>query len=193
MILLFAGCVGPEGRLTRGVTHYLGADGRVVSQPDLRATTHADAVSYWDGEGVSGAPSIVVNLTEQKAYFYKGGKLVGVSAISSGRDGYNTPTGNFRVTQRSRHHISNLYGNYVDAEGNIVVANVGVNRDPRPPGTRFQGSPMPYFLRIHGAVGLHAGYLPGFRDSSGCIRLPENMARQFFAHAPNGTPVRVTH
>jgi lipoprotein-anchoring transpeptidase ErfK/SrfK len=52
---------------------------------------------------------------------------------------------------------------------------------------------MPYFMRITGAVGMHAGYLPGVPDSHGCIRMPNEMARTFFENVSYGTPVRVTH
>ena len=150
-----------------------------------------DTVSYWDGDGVSGSPSITINLGEQKAFFYKDGRLVGVSMISSGREGYRTPPGQYKVLQKSKDHVSNLYGDYVDHGGNVVVANVGVKRDPKPPGANFRGAPMPYFLRFHGGYGLHAGFLPGFAASHCCVRMPERMAQIFFSNVSHGTPVRV--
>jgi L,D-transpeptidase catalytic domain len=52
---------------------------------------------------------------------------------------------------------------------------------------------MPYFLRIHGGIGIHAGYLPGHPASHGCIRLPEKMVLQFFQNAAVGTPVEIRH
>ena len=74
------------------------------------------------------------------------------------------------------------------------MANVGVNKDPKPPGTRFKGAPMPYFMRLTGSgVGLHAGYLPGYPASHGCIRMPEFMAENFFSSVSIGTPVTITH
>ena len=51
----------------------------------------------------------------QKAFFYKAGKLVGMSPISSGREGYRTPTGRFSIIQKDRNHLSTLYGDYVDS------------------------------------------------------------------------------
>jgi Uncharacterized protein conserved in bacteria len=175
-------------------TMFLGANGRVVTVPSSRAKAReAERTAYWRGDGVSGSPSITVNLSEQKAYFYKGGQLVGETPISSGNAQNPTPRGVFKVIQRNKNHRSNLYGDYVNDAGYPVVQNVDVTRDPRPPGTKFQGAPMPYFLRIHGGVGLHAGYLPGFPDSHGCIRLPDHMAEAFFENAPLGTPVRVVN
>ena len=172
-------------------TLYLGADNRVVTRQTQAARPQEEG--YWNGAGVDGAPSIVIDLGSQQARFYKAGRLVGMSPISSGREGYRTPAGNFRVIQKNKDHVSNLYGNYVDSSGNVVVRNVGVHRDRRPPGTSFQGAPMPYFMRITGAVGMHAGYLPGVPDSHGCIRLPADMAEIFYANAPHGTPVRVVY
>lgn len=52
---------------------------------------------------------------------------------------------------------------------------------------------MPYFMRIHGGVGMHAGFLPGYAASHGCIRLPPALAQQFFENAPAGTPVEVVN
>jgi hypothetical protein len=171
-------------------TQYLGG---VYGAGAVSSAAPQDSISYWDGDGVSGSPSIKIRLSEQKAYFYKGGELVGVSQISAGREGYSTPTGSFKITQKSKDHVSNLYGDYVDDAGNVVMPNVGVNRDPKPPGTRFRGAPMPYFMRIVGGVGMHAGYLPGYPASHGCIRMPEFMAENFFTNVSNGTPVTVTN
>lgn len=172
-------------------TLYLGADGQVVTKRTMAA--RPQEAGYWDGDGVSGAPSVVIDLGSQQARFYKGGKLVGMSPISSGREGYRTPTGQFRVIQKNPDHVSNLYGNFVDASGNVVVRNVSSARDRAPAGTHFQGAPMPYFMRITGAVGMHAGYLPGVPDSHGCIRMPRDMAQVFFENVSVGTPVSVTH
>ena len=152
-----------------------------------------DTVSYWDGDGVSGSPSITIDLSDQKAFFFKGDKLVGVSMVSTGREGYDSPAGSYKIIQKNKDHVSNLYGDYVDGAGNVVVANVGVKSDPMPPGTRFRGAPMPYFMRIHGGMGMHAGFLPGFPASHGCIRMPARMAEIFFANVSHGTPVRVVN
>ncbi|CAN5682222.1 hypothetical protein BH20VER1_BH20VER1_21490 [soil metagenome] len=173
-----------------GGTQYLGG---VYGTEAVSSAAPQDSISYWDGDGVSGAPSIRIRLSEQKAYFYKGGQLVGVSQISAGREGYATPTGSFKITQKSRDHVSNLYGDYVDDAGNVVMPNVGIKRDPKPPGTTFRGAPMPYFMRIVGGVGMHAGYLPGYPASHGCIRMPEFMAENFFNAVTHGTPVTVTN
>ncbi|HEY5704903.1 MAG TPA: L,D-transpeptidase family protein [Terrimicrobiaceae bacterium] len=172
-------------------TLYLGSGGSIVTKQTQAAKPQEEG--FWRGSDASGAPSIVIDLGSQKAFFYKAGQMVGMSPISSGREGYRTPTGRFSIIQKDQDHLSTLYGDYVDSSGNVVVRNVGVMEDPRPPGTSFRGAPMPYFMRIYGGVGMHAGYLPGVPDSHGCIRLPLRMARVFYANAPSGTPVTVTH
>lgn len=189
LILVLSGCAGHDPRLTSTTTQYLTPGGQIAER---KSGGIVDTVSYWDGDGVAGSPSVTIDLRQQQARFYKGGRLVGVSLVSSGREGYSTPSGNFKIMQKSKNHVSNLYGDYVDAAGNVVVANVGVKSDPMPPGARFRGAPMPYFMRITSSgVGMHAGFLPGFPASHGCIRMPEHMAEVFFANIAQGTPVRV--
>ncbi len=152
-----------------------------------------DNVSYWDGNGVEGPSRVVIRLGEQRAYFYKGDELVGVSVVSTGREGYDTSIGNFKIMEKDIDHRSNLYGDYVDAvTSQVVVKDVDVKRDPKPPGTKFLGAPMPYFMRIVGGTGMHEGFLPGYAASHGCIRMPEFMAENFYANVSVGTPVTIT-
>ncbi|GAB4180408.1 MAG: hypothetical protein Fur0032_21360 [Terrimicrobiaceae bacterium] len=190
-ILALGACADYDTRLNSRSISYLGGAGpSATSKEDSIAASK----SYWDGDGVTGAPSIVVHIGEQTASFYKGDKLVGVSAISSGRDGYETPAGQYKIIQKKVDYRSNLYGNYVDAQGNILQKGVGIKIDPMPPGAIFEGAPMPYWMRLTtGGVGLHQGFLPGVPDSRGCIRLPEKMAKIYFENAPLGTPVTVVH
>ncbi|HEY5954346.1 MAG TPA: L,D-transpeptidase family protein [Terrimicrobiaceae bacterium] len=189
--LALGACASYDSRLNDRNTAYLGTGGPVID-PSVKEDL-ALKKSYWDDSGIVGPPSIVINLTKQTASFYKDGKLVGVSAISSGREGFDTPAGNFKITQKNIDHASNLYGDYVDASGNVVVKDVDVKKDPRPAGATFRGAPMPYFMRITGGVGMHQGFLPGVPDSHGCIRMPQKMARLFWDNAPQGTPVTVVY
>ncbi|MDQ2824739.1 MAG: L,D-transpeptidase family protein [Verrucomicrobiota bacterium] len=151
-----------------------------------------DTISYWDGDNIGGKPSVKISLGEQRAYFYKSGMLVGISQLSTGREGLNTPIGQFSIVQKDIKHVSSLYGDYVDDAGNVVMPNVDVQKDKKPPGTHFKGAPMPYFMRIVSGVGMHAGYLPGYPASHGCIRMPEFMAENFFKSVSTGTPVTIT-
>ena len=106
---LLSGCASYDSRLTSSSTQYLGTDGSIVTKNSQMTKTYAESISYWDGDGISGAPSIVVSLGQQKASFYKGGKLVGVSAISSGREGFPTPPGNYNIIEKKESHHSYLY------------------------------------------------------------------------------------
>ena len=170
-------------------TQYLG--GVYGNAPTVGAPQ--DTISYWDGDNLGGKPSVKIVLSEQRAYFYKGGMLVGVSQLSTGREGTNTPPGKYSIIQKDKDHVSNQYGDFVDAQGNVAVPNVSV-KDSKPPGTRFKGAPMPYFMRITaGGIGLHAGYLPGYPASHGCIRMPEFMAENFFKSVSTGTTVTIAH
>ena len=188
LVIFLAGCAGnPEGFPTTDELNPFFPGGSRQQQGEAIE----DTVSYWNGDGVLGQPSIKISVENQRAYFYKGNQIVGVSAVSTGREGYDTGPGKFRVTDKDIDHISSLYGDYVDQNGQVVAQNVENNKDPKPRGTVFQGAPMPYFFRVHGGIGMHAGYLPGYPASHGCIRLPETMAEKFYQYAPIGTPVEV--
>jgi hypothetical protein len=188
LAIALVGCGSRDPRYAEE-TVYLGG---YRPEPDNRRANF-DNVSYWDGDGVQGSPSIRISLSEQRAYFYKGGELVGISAIATGREGYDTPAGQYKIIQKNKNHESNLYGDYVDADGNAVVKEVDVRKDKKPAGTRFDGADMPYFMRITGGVGMHEGFLPGYPASHGCIRMPGFMAESFFANVDVGTPVTVVN
>jgi len=145
----------------------------------------------WHGDSMTGSPSMLIRLGEQKIYFYKGGQLAGVSPISSGREGMATRAGSFSVMEKDIDHASSLFGDYVSKDGTVLKREIDVRKDSRPPGALFDPARMPYFMRITGAIGMHEGYLPGYPASHGCIRLPQRMAEIFYRHASVGTPVKV--
>jgi hypothetical protein len=192
--LLLAGCTdlyyyGPS-RGMAGRTVYLEGfdpgDARYRNQP-------RDTKSWWRGDGVPGSPHIVISLREQQAFFYKGGNLVGVSALSTGDYDHPTPLGKFSITQKNMWHQSSQYGDYVDSYGNIVMQNIDRHVDPQPPGTTYDGANMHYFMRFTRGIGMHAGYLPGYPASHGCVRMPQEMAQAFFRNVSIGTPVEVRY
>ncbi|MCX6877157.1 MAG: L,D-transpeptidase family protein [Verrucomicrobia bacterium] len=151
-----------------------------------------DDVSYWDGDGVSGAPLIRINRSQQKASFYKGGVLVGVSRISSGNEDHGTPKGNYRIIEKDQDHQSTIYGVFKDqVTGQTINDNVDIRVDKIPPGAVFYNAPMPNFMRFASGIGMHTGYLPGYAASHGCVRMPHQMAEKFFENVKVGTPVIV--
>lgn len=159
--------------------------------PQKTASINQPKKNYWNGDGVKGKSSIVIVLSEQRAYFYKDDKVVGESTISTGKKGFETPPGQYKVIQKDKDHVSNLYGEYVDEDGTVVQKNVDVTKDPLPEGATFSGAKMPWFLRFTGGYGMHAGHVPRYRASHGCVRMPSAMAEHFYGGAENGTPVTV--
>jgi lipoprotein-anchoring transpeptidase ErfK/SrfK len=133
---------------------------------------------------------VEIDLGRQTAYLLSGRRMVMQSPISSGRYGHLTETGSFKVIEKERSHSSSIYGKIVDGYGRTVVADADVDMKV-PPGCKFVPAPMPYFMRFHGADGLHAGYLPGYPASHGCVRMPEELAVAFYNAVDVGTPVTV--
>ena len=131
----------------------------------------AEAASLSAGEFVwqpqlaeAGEVEIVVSLPLQRAYVYRGGTLIGVSTVSTGRAGHETPAGTFNILQKRREHYSNLYNN----------------------------APMPFMQRLTwDGIALHAGEIPGRPASHGCVRLPLAFARNLFAVTELGASVHV--
>jgi hypothetical protein len=119
----------------------------------------------WQGEAVPAGPVVVVvSLAEQRAYVYRNGVRIGATSVSSGKPGYATPTGVFTVLQKDKDHRSKKYNN----------------------------AAMPYTERLTwDGVALHAGGLPGYPSSHGCVHLPSEFARQLFAVSPMGMTVVV--
>ncbi len=157
---------------------------------DTKAPPKA-ANSWWKGDEHTGRPSIKIDLSDQIAYFYKDNQLVGQSAVSTGKSTHRTPTGSFKITQKDQDHASNLYGKILDSDGNVVKPDADTRKDKVPPGGKYIGAPMRNFMRFNGGIGMHAGYLPGYPASHGCVRMPEYMSAHFFKHVNHGTPVSV--
>ena len=107
---------------------------------------------------------VVVSLPQQTAYVYRNGVLIGRSTVSSGKEGKETPTGVFTVLQKRRVHESNIY----------------------------KGASMPNMQRLTwSGIALHAGKLPGYPASAGCVRLPLEFSKLIFEVTSTGTTVVV--
>jgi hypothetical protein len=108
---------------------------------------------------------VIVSLPLQRAYVYRNGVLIGVTTVSTGAPGHGTPTGVFTVLQKKVMHRSNLY----------------------------DSAPMPYMQRLTwGGIAMHAGHLPGYPASHGCIRMPMGFARQLYGVTRLGMTVVIT-
>ena len=120
----------------------------------------------WGGDNRALGPmAVVVSLDEQRAYAYRNGMLIGVSTVSSGKPGHRTPTGIFTILQKDKDHHSDKYNN----------------------------APMPYQQRLTwDGVALHAGGLPGYPESHGCVHLPSAFAALLFDATTMGMTVVVS-
>ncbi len=137
---------------------------------------------------------IEVALGEQRARVYhKAGPvktLVIDTPVSSGKTGHETPTGHFTIGEKLVDKQSTLYGTWHDASGTPVPSSGESTR--RPAGaSQFVGADMPYWMRIHGGIGLHIGEVPGYPASHGCIRVPSSVQPLIYSKVGIGTPVTV--
>ena len=106
----------------------------------------------------------VVSLAKQRIWVYGSTGLIAQSPVSTGKPGYRTPAGLFSVVQKRKYHRSNIYWN----------------------------APMPYMQRITwSGVTLHAGPVPGYPASHGCIRLPHQFAVNLWGMTKIGARVIV--
>jgi hypothetical protein len=134
--------------------------------------------------------SVEIDLQEQTAHLIRNGRVVLSTPVSTGRYGHLTGNGAFKIIEKELNHSSNMYGKIVDARGNTIVPDADADM-PVPRGGKFIPAPMRYFMRFDGANGMHAGYLPGYPASHGCVRLPEENAIAFYNTVEVGTPVTV--
>jgi hypothetical protein len=134
--------------------------------------------------------SVVINLTEQTAYLFENGRVALVSPIASGKEGWGTPTGRFYITKKDVNHVSADFGLVVDGYGRIVNPNATPSSRV-PLGCHYMAAPMPDYMQFGRFLGMHGGFLPGYPASHGCVRMPHDLAAEFFARVEVGTPVEV--
>jgi lipoprotein-anchoring transpeptidase ErfK/SrfK len=148
----------------------------------------------WHGSGQPGPVRVTIDLSQQKAYVFRNSENVGWTYVATGRSGFATPTVTFRISEKIVDKRSNKYGVIVDARGEVVNGNATAGVHRVPPGGRFVGARMPYWMRLTGnGVGMHAGPIPypGSPASHGCIRMPYDMVSKIYSIAPTGTPVTI--
>ena len=163
----------------------------------LRQYSLEDRIRYqlwdymWKPDPNQPITRIEIRIGEQKVYVYQNDEIAGVSPVTTGKPGHDTPPGHYSVLVKDIDHKSNLYGVFLDANGYVIDGNAEAGQAP-PPGAVYDSADMPYYLRIRDdGVGLHAGYLPGYPASHGCIRMPHAFAELLFSNVSVGTPVDV--
>jgi hypothetical protein len=145
----------------------LGISGPAGAQDSMRRGEKASSRAEKDAKPrqVSGPLYAVVSIGDQRISIYNGEGLVTQASISSGMRGHPTPTGVFSIVQKKRWHHSNIYS----------------------------GAPMPFMQRITwSGIALHAGVIPGYPASHGCIRLPGEFASRLFGMTEMGQRVIVS-
>jgi lipoprotein-anchoring transpeptidase ErfK/SrfK len=148
-------------------------------------------IGFISASNIGPGTRVVINLSEQRAYLIEDGKVSLVAPIASGKPGWSTPTGHFSVVNKDIDHQSQNVGSILDASGNI--ANSGATPGTYvPPGCHYRPAPMPYYMEFTQAIGMHAGYLPGYPASHGCVRMPRDLAERFFERVSIRTPVTVS-
>ena len=133
---------------------------------------------------------VIINLSNQSVSLIEEGRTILDTPIASGKPGWSTPTGHFSIFNKDINHLSRSFGLVVDASGRVVNPSATPGT-PIPRGGHYQPAPMPYFMEFSTAVGMHAGYLPGYPASHGCVRMPRDLAALFFQRVQIGTPVTV--
>jgi len=168
-VLMLAAGLGREDYL-----HALLAAGanrnQLTKRDKMSALDIAAETGHWRSSQIllGGGPSpdqlhVEISLALQRVALVKNGVPVYRTQCSTGRQGYSTKTGEFVITNKERNHRSTIY--HVE---------------------------MPYFMRLSCLdFGMHAGIVPNYPASHGCIRLPEEAARKFFSEIPIGTLVTV--
>lgn len=145
----------------------------VRAAPSLQDATVGQAVAAMKPGDYIWAPQVapegpvvvVVSIAQQRAYAYRNGVPIGISTVSTGRTGYETPTGVFTILQKKVDHKSNLYDD----------------------------APMPFMQRLTWTgIAMHAGNLPGYPASHGCVRLPIGFAKLLYGVTRLGLTVIVT-
>ena len=144
----------------------------------------------WTSVAAAADTKVIINLSEQIAYLVEQGRVTLISPVASGKPGWPTPTGSFRIFNKDIDHRSRSFGSVVDAYGRVVNSNATPSSHI-PRDGHYQPAPMPYFMEFSPAVGMHAGYLPGYPASHGCVRMPQDSAALFFERVHTGTPVTV--
>lgn len=159
-------------------------------QPGWKKETFIDEAVL--SAAAPGNSRIVISLEAQRGYLLVDDRIAIDFPVATGMRSHPTPTGEFTILHKKRHHRSNLYGRILDGSGEVVRSDADTRSHRVPAGGRFVGASMPYWMRLtNSGVGLHVGYVPGRPASHGCIRMPAQVAPKIFERMPVGAPVKI--
>ena len=154
----------------------------------------ASHVMYeWDDDRGPGEVTVEIDLSSQTATYQRGGRPIGWSFVSTGKEGHSTSPGSYRITEKMEVKFSDRYGWITDEAGNVTHGDAKPTT-PVPPGQIYHPAPMRHWMRITAyGIGLHAGEIPrpGEAASHGCIRLPKDFVPKLYEVTKVGTPVKI--
>jgi lipoprotein-anchoring transpeptidase ErfK/SrfK len=135
---------------------------------------------------------IVVSLSRQRAYLLVGDEVAMDVPVSTGKRRAQTPTGDFKVEEKSARFAAPWFGDFVDGDGRVVRAGASTRVDAAPSGTKFRPAELRHHLRLNAeGLSLHAGNLPGYPAADTGVRLAPDIAPLFFQRVQVGTPVKI--
>ncbi|MEO0413484.1 MAG: L,D-transpeptidase [Verrucomicrobiota bacterium] len=149
------------------------------------ATPQNMAIRYGQVTNPS-AVKVRVSLANRAVYVYEGDQPRFVAAVAIGKPESPTPTGNFKAFNRLPRKRSNTYGFHVMGE----QIRPGKRVDT-PPGAKYVGYPMPWWVEFKSGYGFHAGAVWPTPRSKGCLRLHRTIAEDFFHLVRSGTPIYI--
>jgi lipoprotein-anchoring transpeptidase ErfK/SrfK len=133
--------------------------------------------------------AVVIDLTQQTAYLLENGRVALVSPVATGKEGWGKPTGKFQVINKDLNNTSADFGLFIDVYGRIVDPNATPSTLV-PPGCHYMPAPMPDYMQLRLSFGMHGGYLPGYPASHGCVRMPSDLAGNFFRGYKSVHPIK---
>lgn len=151
----------PEAKAEAGAAAYMA---RIDMEQAFGPKRLKPGQYVWRKGSFEGEPRVVIGLSDQLAYLYRGEDLVAVAAISTGTDQHPTPQGIFEVRMKKPMHRS----------------------------LKYENAPMP-FMQMFDQYGtaLHAGHNPGYPASHGCVRLPSDFAKRLYGVTSVGATVMI--
>jgi lipoprotein-anchoring transpeptidase ErfK/SrfK len=133
-----------------------------------------------------------IDLSKQRGFLLVDDQIAMDYRVSSGSSKYRTPTGSYKIIEKTRSKSSNLYGKIRDSGGKVVITDADTRIHTVPEGGSFEGASMPYWMRLtRSGIGMHQGDVKRTYASHGCIRTHSSAVGIVYAKTGIGTPVQV--
>ena len=188
----FSSIGGSQPRVAQDVVIPITDYASFKAQPDYPATSK----SYRNEEVYSRTDSsnsrILISISLQRAFLMNGDDVALDYPVSTGKTSHPTPPGNYSILEMIVDKRSNLYGQVYDVEGNVVNSSADSRKATIPPGGKFLGASMPYWMRLTWTgIGMHVGNVPRYPASHACIRGDSDIVPLVFSKVRIGTSVTI--